>query len=298
MDFNADGDFDDEGERIITNKLLVPGLNEVFFQVAAAIEGDTVYARFRYGEYGINSVTGAAAIGEVEDYVLAKDPSALPAIIQHGPDFDEDGDVDGRDFMILQRNWGSTNALGTQGDANGDGTVGYNDMVMWRNYYGSTAGGYSAFTAEDDDEAPAAALSVDEPLEEQVAAVMGESEDAPLVEALLIVDTYGPSSEIEVSAQASTSVVPSQVDTASIAMALNLLNGDNEVDVEDDVVVLEADDLDAVFDNSSDLTDLGLALKKDESGAYRYGDDDLAGVSEGDNVFELAFADEADWLQF
>jgi hypothetical protein len=203
--------------------------------------------------------------------------------------------------MILQRNWGRTNALGTQGDANGDGVVGYNDQVMWKNYYGTTAGGYSAFTA-DDEESPAAAVAIEEPLEEQVAAVLDgavdESEEAPLVEAILIVDTDGSSNQIEVSAQASTSVVPGQVDTASVAAAFQLLSSDSGIGEEEAVVILEADDLDAVFDSSSDLTDLGLALKKDESGAYRYDDEDLADVSEEEKVFELAFAEEADWRQF
>jgi hypothetical protein len=260
-----------------------------------------VYARFRYGEYGINSVTGAAVIGEVEDYLLPKNPSALPAVIEHGPDFDEDGDVDGRDFMILQRNWGRTNALGTQGDANGDGVVGYHDQVMWRNYYGTTAGGYAAFTAGDEEEAPAALVATEEPLEDQVAGELGamvdQPEEAPLVEAILVVDTDGSSNVIEVSAQASTSVVPGQVDTASVAAAFKLLSGDSGADSQETDVVVEADDLDAVFASSGDLADLGLALKKDESEAYRYDNDSSDDGSDEDNLFALAFADEADWMQ-
>ena len=308
VDFNGDFDFDDPGERIITNVALNAGANTVTFAIPAVLAGASsatggvIYARFRYGEYGIDSVTGTAKLGEVEDYILAKDPSALPAVVIHGPDFNEDGNVDGRDYMILQRNWGRLNALGTQGDANGDGVVGYNDVVMWKNYYGTALGGYAAFTAGGDDESPAAVVAVEEPLEEQVAAVLGEAadqpEEAPLVEAILIVDTVGPVNVTEASAQASTSVVPGQVDTASVAAAFKLLSASNEADVEEEGVVLEADDLDAVFGSSSDLTDLGLALKKSESDAYRYDNESLDDGAEEDNLFELAFADEADWCQF
>jgi hypothetical protein len=307
VDFNGDYDFNDPGERIITNVALNAGANTITFAIPAALAGagsatgGVIYARFRYGEYGINSLTGTAKLGEVEDYILAKDPSALPAVVIHGPDFDEDGDVDGRDFMILQRNWGRTNALGTQGDANGDGVVGYNDQVMWKNYYGTSAGSYAAFTAGDDEE-PAAVVAVEEPLEEQVAAVLGEvvdqPEEAPLVEAILIVDTVGPVHVTEVSAQASTSVVPGQVDTASVAAAFKLLSGESNVDVEEDRVVLEADDLDVIFGSSSDLADLGLIMKKNESGAYRYDSDSQDEEADEVNLFELAFADEADWRQF
>jgi hypothetical protein len=308
VDFNGDFDFNDPGERIITNVALNAGANTVTFQIPATLAGagsatgGVIYARFRYGEYGINSLTGTAKLGEVEDYILAKDPSALPAVVIHGPDFNEDGNVDGRDFLILQRNWGRTNALGTQGDANGDGVVGYNDQVMWKNYYGTAVGGYAAFTAGDDDESPAAIVAVEQPLEDQVAAVLGDvvdqPEEAPLVEAILIVDTVGSSSVVEVSAQASTSVVPKQVDTASVAAAFKLLSGESDTAVEEESVVLDADDLDVIFGSSSDLTDLALAMKKDESDAYRYEDTDLPSGSDDDNAFALAFADEADWLQF
>src|SRR5690606_27955031 len=142
------------------------------------------------------------------------------------------------------------NALGAQGDANGDGVVGYNDMVMWKNNYGTAEGSYAAFTAGNDDEMPAAVVAVEEPLEEQVAAVLDDvadqPEEAPLVEAILIVDTVGPVNVTEVSAQASTSVVPDQidkisVDTASVAAAFKLLSGDS--DVEENSVVLETNDV-------------------------------------------------------
>ncbi|MFV2069795.1 MAG: Ig-like domain-containing protein, partial [Pirellulales bacterium] len=73
MDFNADGDFDDAGEKIIDGVLLVTGTNFVSFAVPAApagVDADdfTTYARFRYGVEPTIGPSGPALFGEVEDY--------------------------------------------------------------------------------------------------------------------------------------------------------------------------------------------------------------------------------------
>ncbi|RIK87970.1 MAG: hypothetical protein DCC67_01280 [Planctomycetota bacterium] len=58
-------------------------------------------------------------------------PSTTPIVFA---DFDADGDVDGGDFLIWQRNlWGS----GPAGDANRDGLVDYADYDVWRNQVGA-----------------------------------------------------------------------------------------------------------------------------------------------------------------
>jgi hypothetical protein len=51
-------------------------------------------------------------------------------------DFDEDGDVDGADFLTWQRGLGagSTHA---EGDADGDGGVDAGDLAAWRYQFGS-----------------------------------------------------------------------------------------------------------------------------------------------------------------
>jgi hypothetical protein len=55
-------------------------------------------------------------------------------------DFDNDGDVDGNDFLRWQRgvgtNSGATNA---QGDANGDGAVNGADLALWRSRFGMSS---------------------------------------------------------------------------------------------------------------------------------------------------------------
>jgi hypothetical protein len=58
------------------------------------------------------------------------------ADIVEDADFDGDGDVDGRDFLIWQRGFGLTeqedNSLG---DANGDGDVNEGDLAIWQTQY-------------------------------------------------------------------------------------------------------------------------------------------------------------------
>jgi hypothetical protein len=59
--------------------------------------------------------------------------SAIPSA-----DFDEDGDVDGRDFLAWQRGYGKTiGAKLSQGDADRDGDVDAADLALWSEAYGA-----------------------------------------------------------------------------------------------------------------------------------------------------------------
>ncbi len=51
-------------------------------------------------------------------------------------DFDDDGDVDGRDFLIWQRGFGTPNAELGDGDSNDDGNVDDFDLEVWQDQYG------------------------------------------------------------------------------------------------------------------------------------------------------------------
>lgn len=63
-------------------------------------------------------------------YYINDNPSA---------DFDSDGDVDGRDFLIWQRGYGKAGtALRSDGDANSDTDVDSDDLTVWNNQYGTT----------------------------------------------------------------------------------------------------------------------------------------------------------------
>ncbi len=60
----------------------------------------------------------------------------VEAAFVESADFDDDGDVDGRDFLIWQRGFGTGSTFAT-GDANGDGLVNDADLAIWQAQYGT-----------------------------------------------------------------------------------------------------------------------------------------------------------------
>jgi len=142
MDFNGDNDFDDVidgvSERILTDLRLDAGLNSgIEYAVPATIDATTIYARFRYGEIDIDSVTGLALVGEVEDYAIDHPPAPVPDVIIHGPDFNEDGQVSGLDFLAWQLGAGtSSDATAADGDADSDGDVDGDDLDLLTQDFG------------------------------------------------------------------------------------------------------------------------------------------------------------------
>ena len=70
MDFNADGDWDDDGEQIFSSVSVVNGDNTLTFDVPADAAPGITYARLRLSTAGGLGVTGSAADGEVEDYEI------------------------------------------------------------------------------------------------------------------------------------------------------------------------------------------------------------------------------------
>ena len=111
IDWNNDGDFNDPGERIITNRLLNQGQNIVSFAVPTDMRIGRVYARFRYGEWGINSIHGAAQVGEVEDYLInTSDGSIVNGC--HGRLYDY-GDLPQRYRMTKRSDDGARHIIGS-----------------------------------------------------------------------------------------------------------------------------------------------------------------------------------------
>jgi hypothetical protein len=84
-----------------------------------------------------DAVNQWAVLGEGTDH--RHDPQGLPdAVIQIATaDFNQDGDVDGDDFLIWQRGLGIGSTL-PEGDADGDGEVDAGDLAAWRFQFGST----------------------------------------------------------------------------------------------------------------------------------------------------------------
>ena len=65
------------------------------------------------------------------DFGLAWRMSTLSEIAS--ADFDDDGDVDGRDFLTWQRSYGKLiNSLHAEGDADGDGDVDTADLAVYQ----------------------------------------------------------------------------------------------------------------------------------------------------------------------
>lgn len=53
-------------------------------------------------------------------------------------DYDDDGDVDGNDFLVWQRTFGDAGAS-LAADGNGDGVIDGGDLTVWRNTFGQVA---------------------------------------------------------------------------------------------------------------------------------------------------------------
>jgi large repetitive protein len=71
VDFNRDGDWDDAGEKILSDiSVTASGRNDYRFSVPAGVIAGATYARFRLSGTPGLGVTGAADNGEVEDYLV------------------------------------------------------------------------------------------------------------------------------------------------------------------------------------------------------------------------------------
>lgn len=77
VDFNRDGDWADEGEKIYNAQVLNSGPNNLSFNVpAGAVPGPT-FARFRFSAQGGLDFTGFGGIGEVEDHTVQIEQTEL-----------------------------------------------------------------------------------------------------------------------------------------------------------------------------------------------------------------------------
>jgi hypothetical protein len=132
-----------------------------------------VYARFRYGNADLG-VGGEASIGEVEDYRIdVAQNVVVPADNGLPTDANQDGVVDGTDFLSWQRNVSrNSGATLAQGDANRDGRVDRLDLNEWQQDYGASVaaatGGSTAGSTASATSAPES-IAVDLPeLEEEI----------------------------------------------------------------------------------------------------------------------------------
>jgi hypothetical protein len=83
-----------------------------------------------------------------------------PATGLFNADFDGDGDINGRDFLLWQRGYGRTSgATLSDGDATVDGRVDGLDLVVWRETYGAAIAELELQNAESVETAPVQVVS-------------------------------------------------------------------------------------------------------------------------------------------
>ena len=72
IDWNRDGDWEDDGEQIITDVQIAPEADPdpILFQVPSDASIGATFARFRFSRFGGLGFTGPAIDGEVEDYII------------------------------------------------------------------------------------------------------------------------------------------------------------------------------------------------------------------------------------
>ncbi len=75
IDFNQDGDFNDAGEKVISDTVLATGTTVLTFAAPANAVLGTTFARFRYSSQANVGPTGRALGGEVEDYQVQVVPT-------------------------------------------------------------------------------------------------------------------------------------------------------------------------------------------------------------------------------
>ncbi|WP_394202569.1 LruC domain-containing protein [Marinagarivorans algicola] len=70
FDWNQDGDFEDEGEQLISEQLLATGSNTLVVRIPEDATPGQTWSRFRFSQQPILSPSGGSTTGEVEDYLV------------------------------------------------------------------------------------------------------------------------------------------------------------------------------------------------------------------------------------
>lgn len=109
--------------------------------------------QFNYGWIGVRIDNEADATGAVVGYAYETEPGVDILAGDAGPvapdaDYNDDGDIDGADFLLWQRQFGTSVTAFSGADGNGNGVVDAPDLALWKTGFGSaTATGQIAATA-------------------------------------------------------------------------------------------------------------------------------------------------------
>jgi hypothetical protein len=104
----------------------------------------------------INTTSGALSVSDFGLSFKLNTGQVLNGIVRFGSiptgplaggDYDDDGDVDGNDFLRWQRALGTNVTPGTGSDGSGNGVVDGADLAVWRSNFGSTGLGVPATAA-------------------------------------------------------------------------------------------------------------------------------------------------------
>ena len=98
---------------------------------------------FYYGWIGVRIDNEADATGTVMGWAYEDTPGMSILAGDTGPvvangDFNGDNEVDGADFLIWQRQNGTSVTPYTGADGNGDGTVDDQDLALWQGDFGTS----------------------------------------------------------------------------------------------------------------------------------------------------------------
>jgi hypothetical protein len=124
---------------MVADHLTAGGTLEVLLDGYAPVEGDV------FELFGFASASGSFSFSlpsltegldwDTSELLISGELSVIESIMEDA-DFDGDGDVDGRDFLIWQRGFGLTEQENNLlGDANGDGNVDAGDLEIWQTQY-------------------------------------------------------------------------------------------------------------------------------------------------------------------
>jgi VCBS repeat-containing protein len=158
-------------------------------------------------------------------------------------DHDRDGDVDGRDFLVWQRQYGSTVTVGSGADANLNGVVDGGDLDDWKADYGSSLTAPVAAIVAESTDAVAAVTAEAEPAPLQVAGVISSSVSSTGANSSAVAHDISLLDAVFTQAQAGAQSSGSVAAGVAHDIDDTILDSGEDTELESE----HADDVDAVF---------------------------------------------------